>query len=350
MAAWIESSAIRRVFPVDRIWIVVAVLFLTLALAVPGQAADSALFTGWALVHTAPFILLSVMLAGAAKAAGVDRAIAGMLRRQVSLMVLAGALAGALSPFCSCGVVPLIAGLLAAGVPLAPVMAFWLASPIMDPETYILTAAMLGVPFATAKTALAVGIGVMGGAAVLMAERVGVLGQTLRAGITGGCGTGCDARPPLPQPVIWQFWEDPARRRTFAQESRGAAAFLLKWLTLAFALESLLVAYVPADLVAGRLGRDEAWAVPLAVLIGVPAYLNSFAAVPLINGLMELGMAPGAAMAFMIAGAATSLPAAMAVAALVRWRVFVLYLATAALGALVAGYAYAAIAPKIALT
>jgi hypothetical protein len=339
-----DTRTARRLSRVDRVWAAVALLFAGLALALPARAVDSALFTGESLAHTAPFILLSVVLAGAAKAAGVDRAMAGMLRRQVHLMVLAGALAGALSPFCSCGVVPLIAGLLAAGVPLAPVMAFWLASPIMDPETYVLTAAVIGVPFATAKTLLAVGLGLLGGAAVMAAERFGLLGEPLRAGVRGGCGTGCSAKPPLPQPIVWQFWEDPGRRRDFARESRGAGLFLLKWLTLAFALESLMVAYVPAEAVAGSLGRGEAWAIPLGVLAGVPAYLNGFAAVPLIDGLLDLGMAPGAAMAFMIAGGVTSLPAAMAVAALVRWRVFALYLTTATAGALAAGYAYGAAA------
>ena len=46
--------------------------------------------------------------------------------------------------FCSCGVIPLIAAMLVAGVPLAPVMAFWIASPIMDPEMFVLTAAGIG--------------------------------------------------------------------------------------------------------------------------------------------------------------------------------------------------------------
>ena len=51
---------------------------------------------------------------------------------------------------------------------------------------------------------------------------------------------------------------------------------------------------------------------PLAVTVGVPAYLNGYAAIPVVAGLMQTGMAPGAAMAFMIAGAMTSIPAAIA--------------------------------------
>jgi len=57
---------------------------------------------------------------------------------------------GALSPFCLCGVIPLIAALLSMGVPLAPVMAFWLASPIMDPSMFLLTSGEIGMDFAIA--------------------------------------------------------------------------------------------------------------------------------------------------------------------------------------------------------
>ena len=66
-------------------------------------------------------------------------------------MVVFASLMGALSPFCSCGVIPLIAALLASGVPLAPVMAFWLASPLMDPSMFLITTGVLGLQFAIAK-------------------------------------------------------------------------------------------------------------------------------------------------------------------------------------------------------
>ena len=64
-----------------------------------------------------------------------------------------------------------------------------------------------------------------------------------------------------------------------------------KWLSLAFILESLMVMYLPADMVARWPGAGSAWAIPLAVVVGVPTYMNSYAAVPLVAGLMETGMA-----------------------------------------------------------
>ena len=78
-------------------------------------------------------------------------------------------------------------------------------------------------------------------------------------------------------------------------------------------------------------------------LIGMMPFLEGtigYAAVPLVDGLMGLGMAPGAALAFMTAGAVSSIPAAIAVWALVRPPVFAWHLALAFTGSVLAGYAF----------
>ncbi len=101
-----------------------------------------------------------------------------------------------------------------------------------------------------------------------------------------------------------------------------------------------MVAYVPAAAIAELLGGDTVWAIPLAVLVGVPAYLNGYAALGLVSGLLEIGMAPGAAMAFLVAGGVTSIPAAVAVFALVKRGAFFLYIGLALTGATAAGIAF----------
>ncbi|MHA1536790.1 MAG: permease, partial [Alphaproteobacteria bacterium] len=73
------------------------------------------------------------------------------------------------------------------------------------------------------------------------------------------------------------------------------------------------------------------------------AYLNGYAALPLVGGLMEQGMAPGAAMAFLIAGGVTSIPAAIAVYAVARPPVFASYIGFALFGAVAAGLIFGAI-------
>ncbi|MEE8274701.1 MAG: permease, partial [Alphaproteobacteria bacterium] len=154
------GGTLRRI---DRVMLATLGLFAALALVVPAQAGDSVIFTLRALAFIAPFFAASVLVAAGAKATGLDRQVAAVFSGRPAVAIVLAAAFGAFSPFCSCGVVPIIAGLLAAGVPLAPVMAFWIASPLMDPEMFILMAAVLGLELTLAKTLAAFLIGLLAG-------------------------------------------------------------------------------------------------------------------------------------------------------------------------------------------
>jgi hypothetical protein len=228
------------------------------------------------------------------------------------------------------------------GVPLPPVMAFWLASPLMDPSMFVLTVGTLGTTFALYKTTAAIGIGLLGGFGTAALMGAGWFADPLRPGVgDGGCGGGTVRAP---KPVIWTFWHEAPRRATFVRNARDNSLFLGKWLALAFALESLMLAWVPADLVASAVGGGGWVPVLIATLVGVPAYLNGYAALPLVAGLIEQGMAPGAAMTFLLAGGVSCIPAAIAVFALTRLPVFFAYLGFAMVGAFAAGLSFGLIA------
>ena len=342
-AAVLRATGARTRGPVhalvrDRVVRVFALSLLALGILDAAQLGSSVRFLAGALLGIAPFLLLAVAIAAFASASGADRLIARAFSGSPGRTIALAAVVGALSPFCSCGVIPLIAAMLRAGVPLAPVMAFWLASPIMDPEMFVLTAAGVGLGFAVAKTAAAVAMGLLGGIAVRALERAGGLRNPLAGAAGATCGGGFDPRVAVA--VRWRFWEDPDRRDRFARESLHTGAFLLKWLSVAFLAESLMMAWLPAESVAAAVGGGSAFAIPLAALVGVPAYLNGYAAIPLISGLLEMGMSSGAALAFVTAGAVSCIPAAIAVWALVRRSVFVLYLALGLGGAMLSGVLY----------
>lgn len=330
-----SRSVVSHLWKDQRVWIVSVLILTGLAVFDPAQAGDSTLFAVSALLRTAPYLLLSIGIASWATATGADNLIAKAFTGAPALMIGLGAFAGALSPFCSCGVIPLIAALLAMGVPLSAVMAFWLASPIMDPSMFVLTAGMLDLEFALAKTLAAIGLGMFGGVVVHLLARRGALADPLRDGIgNGGCG---GAKVRTPKTVVWRFWTEPDRRAKFGREATKTGLFLAKWLTLAFVLESLMLAWIPAETVTSVLGGEGIVPIIMATLVGVPAYLNGYAALPLVGGLMEQGMAPGAGMAFLVAGGVTSIPAAMAVWALARPQVFALYIGLSLSGAFLAG-------------
>ena len=316
---------------------------LAVAVLDRSQLIPSISFTIDAMIGMAPYFAIAIGFAAYAKASGLDGLVAKAFSGNPAMAIVIASLAGAMSPFCSCGVIPLIAAMLTAGVPLAPVMAFWIASPIMDPEMFLLTAAGIGWNFALAKTIAAVCMGLMAGFVTHGLRNAAFLADPLpQTSGSGGCGSSCspafDASAPVK--VYWKFWQHPERTHDFLDNAKSNGWFLGKWLTLAFFIESVMIAYIPGDLVATAIGEGNPYAIPLTAIIGMPSYLNGYAAIPLTAGLLKLGMAPGAAMTFMTAGAVSSIPAAVAVYAIVKKPVFALYVALGLTGAILSGYAF----------
>jgi uncharacterized membrane protein YraQ (UPF0718 family) len=359
-----------RLSHMDFVLVALVVLFGGLYLYSPDQAFRTIRNVAGELAHIGPWLAASVMVAAAAKATGADSLAARAFRGRQSRMVVIASLVGAFLPFCSCGVLPLVAGLLGAGVPLAPVMAFWISSPLMDPTQFIIAASTLGTGFAVAKMISAIGMGMLAGFGTMLLIRVGWLdapaalrvtpnaaisgykskaasliveapksccGSTAARAVSSGCGSKAS------QTVVWQFWSDATRSQRFLTTATTTGWFLVRWLAVAYAIESLMIAWLPVGAVGTWLGAGAGpLAVPLAVAIGIPIYLNSFAAIPFVSGLIGLGMSPATGMAFMLATSATGFPAMVAVWALVKPRAFALYLGFAITGAVIAGYAYVA--------
>lgn len=291
-------------------------------------------FAARAFVGTLPYILFAVSLIAYLKATGAETLIAKAFQGRESRMILFAALFGGLAPFCSCEVIPFVAGLLALGAPLSAVMAFWLSSPLIDPPTLLITAAALGWEFAIGKAVIAVALGLFGGFAIKSLMTAGYFSEPLKNYKSSGCGS---CGPSLDGKPEWKFWIDEARISVFRSEFLENALFLIKWLALAYVLEALLVTYVPATLIASLVGGEGVVPVMIAAIVGMPAYLNSYIAPPLISGLMEQGMTAGAGMAFMVSGAVSSIPAMAAVWSLVKKQVFAAYLGLGVGGAIVAG-------------
>ncbi len=325
-------------FRIDKVWIVILLIPAIVAVFDFQQAVETVRFAGRSIATTGVFIIFAVLSVAYLKASGAEALLAKAFEgREVRMIFLAAALGG-LSPFCSCEVIPFIAALLALGAPLSAVMAFWLSSPLMDPAMFFITSGTLGFDFAIAKTIGAVGMGVMGGFIVKTFAQGPVFADPLRAKpADDGCG--CGTNPFTGKPV-WAFWGDADRRETFRKTVVENALFLGKWLLLAYLIEALMLEYIPADVIARVLGGDSLMPILLGALVGAPAYLNGYAAVPLVNALLEQGMSNGAAMSFVIAGGVSCIPAAIAVWALVKPRVFIAYLGIALLGAMIAGVSW----------
>lgn len=324
----------------DKVVLSFIIIFLGVGLLDSDQIQESIQFILGSLGFIFPFLVLSLVVAAGAKATGLDQQIATVFAGHTRKMIVAAAVFGGLSPFCSCTVIPLIAGLLQAGVPLAPVMAFWISSPLMDPEMFVLLSAVLGIEFTIVKTVVAITLGLGSGFATQALVNLGLFSNPLRMEAISGF-SGCSNSKMDNKKIVWAFWQDDERRTSFVSEAKTTGWFLFKWLTLAFLIESLMVAYIPPEFVGNYLGENsEWWLIPTAAAVGVPAYLNGYAAIPMVGGLVDMGMSLPGALTFMVAGGVSSLPASMAVFALVKRNLFIWYLILGFIGSIFSGFGY----------
>ncbi len=277
----------------------------------------------------APFFLLSVGVSAWVTVAGYADKIKAVFDKRQGMAIAGAASVGAVVPFCSCGVIPLIAAMLASGVPLGPVMAFWISSPLMSPEKFVLTAGVLGTDYAVARLVSAIVIGAGAGYATYLIGRGGRLDGELRSIVAPGAQE-TQGETRMHRPSL----------SGFTAQASSVGLYLAKWLAVAFLLEALIVHYVDPAWIGAILGSDNPWSIPLASAVGIPLYTSGVAAIPITKGLIAAGMGGGAAMAFLIAGPATCVPAMAGVWALVKRKAFAIYLTAGILGSLIAGYAF----------
>ncbi|WP_277811785.1 permease [Chromohalobacter canadensis] len=275
------------------------------------------------LITLLPLIVLVALMAGWLAVSAMAERFRGALDNRPWKAIFFAGLIGTVTPVCGIASVPLVAALLRQGVPIAAAMAFWLSSPITDPGMLLLTANILSWPFAIALLIAAMLLGLTAGAVTHGLCRWRPQAQWVREKAVQEMQApqcGISARSP--------FWA----------ETLSTFALVLRWLAFALTVEALVRAHLGAAGYSLLTNVDSVWAVPFAVGIGGPLYIEGYAALPLLRGMLDMGLSPGAAMAFLISGAAISFYAAIAVWSLVRPAIFGLYLTLGIVGALVAGW------------
>lgn len=315
----------------------VALMILPVAIW-PGFFWGGFKFSILGLVAVSPLVVPGIALTAWIIASGADSKIRLAFEGNHGRSILMASMIGAITPVCGVTVLPLMAGLLGAGVPLAPVMAFWLSSPITDPAMLATTAATLGMPFAIGKTLAAFGMGLLGGfvTSLVFRQQSGI--TALRSNrltvSSSACACGQDNGF---NPYVWQ---DSERTTVLKRQAYSTTRLILICLIPAFFAEYALNTALTPGALATYVGNDNWWSIPMAVFVGAPAYIDGYAALPLTRALLDNGMAAGAAMAFLVAGGVVSIWGALAIFPVLRLKPFLLYLVLAVIGSLLSGYLF----------
>ncbi len=346
-------------------------------------------------VHIWPYLLITIPLAVAVQLTGAAKFINRALSKNPIVSILLATIVGAFSPFCSCGVIPVITSLLIGGVPLAPVMSFWIASPSMDPEIFFLSTATIGWNLSVWRLVATFVISLSAGYITHFAMQKGFLGKEMlrknqvtsveKTGKSIGsiiidgvrnvfafiksskkvtiqliginnstkqskvnCCVSVEELSMKPNSIPLNaekscHCSEPTKTspisfgKKLSNETWKATIMVVKFMALAFFINALISFYVPQDFITKLLGGGSSFSVIIATLVGIPAYTSNLTASPLISGLLSLGMNQNAALSFLIAGPTTTLPAMVAVWGITKRKIFLLYVGFSLIGAILFG-------------
>ncbi len=238
---------------------------------------------------------------------------------------------GIVTPFCSCSAVPLFIGFVQAGVPLGVTFSFLISAPMVNEVALTLLFGLFGWRIALLYLGLGLAVAIAAGWTIGRLKMEAHLEDWVRdmprvqAGVdpdtlclADRIGRGLDSV----REIVGKVWP-----------------YILAGIAIGAGIHS----YVPEDFMAGFMGKEAWWTVPLAVLLGVPMYSNAAGVIPIVQALLAKGAALGTVLAFMMSVIALSLPEMVILRKVLKLRLILTFIGVVACGILLVGYVFNAV-------
>ncbi|HMS39768.1 MAG TPA: permease [Pyrinomonadaceae bacterium] len=210
---------------------------------------------------------------------------------------------GAVTPFCSCSSVPLFIGFVKGGIPLGVTFAFLVTSPLVNEVAVAVLLGSFGLKTTAIYVATGITLGVLSGIILNALKLEYLLTDWVKK--------------------IWENAE--AEREAFeienktffqripdiAKEAFGIVKSVFPYVLVGIAIGAAMHGYIPEGFFENYIGKQTWYAVPLAVILGVPMYANATGIVPVIQVFVSKGIPIGTSLAFMMAVVGLSIPEAL---------------------------------------
>lgn len=247
-------------------------------------------------------------------------------KREFTGNILA-ALFGIITPFCTCSAIPLFLGFLQARIPVGVTFSFLISAPLNNE----IAIAMLFGLFGWKITAVYIGFGLF--VAVLGGWLIGRFKVEKYILITV---------PPLSGDIELPTYKPSFKERVNEAwiNTRDIFRKIYLWVMVGVGVGAWFHGYVPAEFIAEYAGGDAWYAVPIAVLMGIPMYSSAAGVMPLVEVLTQKGMLLGSALSFMMAVTALSLPEAIILKQILHIRLIALFFAIIGAGIMGIGFIF----------
>jgi uncharacterized membrane protein YraQ (UPF0718 family) len=232
---------------------------------------------------------------------------------------------GAVTPFCSCSSIPIFLSFIKAGIPLGVSFSFLITSPIINEYLAVLMWTFFGWKIAVAYVISGILIGVFSGLILGKLKLEKYLVRDLK-------------NIKIKKEVKYK---NISQRINFGiKEAVSIIKKLWYWILIGVGIGAVIHNYVPTELIQSLISKGGIFAVPIAVLLGVPVYASCAAIVPIAVVLFNKGVPIGTALAFMMATAALSLPEAVILRRAMKLKLIALFFGIVTLAIVVTGYLF----------
>jgi len=238
---------------------------------------------------------------------------------------------GAITPFCSCSSVPLFIGFVKGGIPLGVTFSFLITSPLVN------------------EVAIALFIGMFGLKATLIYVLSGVL-----LGTIGGFVLGKLKLEKYLSPWVQGVLVKAEKEGNFEEEMRifsqrlpsifNEAITIIKgvfwYIIIGIGIGAMMHGFIPTGFFEQYISKNNPFAVPIAVIIGVPMYSNAAGVLPIIQVFVQKGIPIGTAIAFMMAVVGLSIPEATMLKKVMTWKLVAIFFSVITFFIIISGYLF----------
>lgn len=238
---------------------------------------------------------------------------------------------GAITPFCSCSSVSLFIGFVKGGIPLGVTFAFLITSPLVN------------------EVAIAMFIGMFGLKATLIYVSSGIL-----LGMIGGFILGKLKLEKHLSPWVQGVLANAEKESNLQEEKLTFSkrlpsilreAFLIIkgvfwYIIIGIGVGALMHGFIPTGFFEAYISKENPFAVPIAVILGVPLYSNAAGVLPIIQVFVQKGIPIGTAIAFMMAVVGLSIPEATMLKKVMTWKLIAIFFGVVASSIIISGYVF----------
>ncbi len=232
---------------------------------------------------------------------------------------------GIFLPFCTCSAIPLFIGMLESGIPLGVAMSFIISSPVINEIAVVLLWGLFGWRVAVIYVLSGMLIAILGG---FIIGRLKMEKYVDKIVTDPGCLNN----------EVYSSWLD--RIKYGYEYTVDLIKSIWVYIFIGIALGALIHGYVPSNFLLSFAGKDNPFAVIIAVLIGIPLYANCAGAIPVAQALLGKGLPLGTSLAFLMAVAGLSLPEFLILSKVMKTRLLLTFFGVVAVGIIIIGYLF----------